>query len=890
MAVAPGIRLGHFEVVAAIGAGGMGEVYKARDTRLDRIVAIKVLRAHLADKPELRERFEREARTIASLNYPHICTLYDIGRQDGTDFLVMEYLEGETLATRLLKGPLPLERVLQYAIEISDALDKAHRKGVTHRDIKPGNVMLTKSGTKLLDFGLAKLKQAAAPASLPESQMATLSRNPTIEGTLLGTIQYMAPEQVEGKNDEIDGRTDIFAFGALVYEMATGKKAFEGKTQASLVAKILEHNPPPMSSLRPMMPPALDRVVKKCLAKDPDERWQTASDLNGELQWIAEGGSQVTTVSAAREKGISALRRPLVVGLGALSLGAVIAGLTVWNLKPAPAPRRITRYSITLPQGQQLAGLDDAPAVALSPDGTYLAYVATQGGAQQIYLRAMDSVEPKLMLGTEGASGPFFSPDGQSVGFFAGGKLKKVSVRGGAALSLSDAIQPRGASWGSQGTIVFAPDTASVLQQVSEAGDTRRALTRFDKGEVSHRWPAFLPDGQSVLFSAGGILVEMGETGERRELVESGATPRYASSGHLVYVQAGTLMAQPFDTQRLEVSGKAVPVVENVLQAPNTGAAQYGISDTGSLIYVSGDVQSAQSRLVWVSRNGTEQALAAAAHNYSYSRLSPDGRLVAVTIREQGIHVWLYDISRQTLSRFTFDGNVNAAPTWTPDGKRIAFLSTREGPQSAFWQMADGSGGPERLTTSEYSVVPISWSSDGKLLAFIEINPNTANDIWVLRVSDRQAQPFLRTRFNEGAPSFSPDGRWLAYVSDETGRFEVYVQPYPGPGGKWQISTEGGTEPVWNPNGRELFYRSGNKMMAVDAATQTSFSVGSPRMLFEGAYLTTQFTLPYYDVSSDGQRFLMVKPTEQALAGPTQINVVLNWFEELKQRVPAGTK
>src|SRR5712691_2912304 len=462
MAILPGKRLGPYEILSAIGAGGMGEVYRARDTRVDRIVAIKVLPAHLADEPERRERFEREARTIASLNHPHICTLYDIGRQDGIDYLVMEHLEGETLAARLVKGPLPLEQVLQFAIEIADALDKAHRKGVTHRDLKPGNIMLTKSGTKLLDFGLAKLKQETAPANISLSKLPTADdalmapfdaapgRPLTGQGTILGTLQYMAPEQLEAK--EVDARTDIFAFGAVVYEMATGKKAFEGKSQASVIGAILKDDPPPMSSHEPMTPPALDRVVKRCLAKEPDERCQSAKDLTDELKWIAEGGSQVKLAPTVPAKGIRALgRRALMFTLlGTLLLGGLVTGLAVWNLKPTP-PGPVIRTVIALPPGQQLAGLDNGPAVAISTDGTHLAYVARQGGTQQLYLRAMDSLEPRPIPGTEGAVNPFFSPDGQWLGVFAGGKLKKVSVNGGTAVTLGDAASPYGASWSSQG-------------------------------------------------------------------------------------------------------------------------------------------------------------------------------------------------------------------------------------------------------------------------------------------------------------------------------------------------------------------------------------------------------------------------------------------------------
>jgi len=900
MTILPGARLGPYEILAAIGAGGMGEVYCARDTRLDRIVAIKVLPLHLADRSELRERFEREAKTIASLNHPHICTLYDIGHQDGIDFLVMEYLEGETLAQRLLKGPLPLEQVLQYAIQIADALDKAHRKGITHRDLKPGNIMLTKSGTKLLDFGLAKLKQEVAPVT-PTSQLPTMTHAITGEGTILGTLQYMAPEQVEAK--EVDARTDIFAFGAVVYEMATGRKAFEGKTSASVMAKILEVDPPSMASLQPMTPPALDRVVKKSLAKEPEKRWQAASDVCDELKWIAAGGSQVTSTSASAVEGVPAVgRRVLVVSLGTLLLGAAISGIAIWNIKPAPlpTPQPVSRLSITLPAGQQLAGIDVGPAVALSPDGTHLAYVATQGGMQQIYLRAMDSLEARLIPDTEGAVEPFFSPDSEWVGFFAGGKLKKVSVSGGAALTLSDAVNPRGASWGSQGVIAFGVGFQT-LQQVPDTGGDSHQLTYFEKGEDSHRSPDFLPGGKAVLFAAGSanfnwdnaqIAVQLMANGKRQNVIK-GTHPRYSPSGHLIYASGGNLMAVPFDPQRLTVTGAAVPIVEGVLQSlASSGFAQYSISATGSLVYVTGSAQARQSTLVWVSRNGAEQPLAAPAHNYRFPRISPDGRSVALAIVEQETQIWLYDLSRDTLTRLTFEGNLNFAPIWTADGKRIAFQSNKEGPMNIFWQLADGSGGLERLTTSEYFNAADSWSPDGRLMFFAERTPTTGYDIWALHLNDRKAQPLLRTRFNEMLTRVSPDGRWLAYVSDESGRLEVYVQPFPGPGGKWQVSTEGGTGPVWNPNGRELFYLNGDKMMAVDIATQPGFSAGKPRVLFEKPYLTPSQIIgpPNFDVSSDGQRFLAVKPVEQAAAAPTQINVVLNWSEELKQKVPTGKK
>jgi serine/threonine-protein kinase len=896
MSLTNGAKLGPYEIVAPLGAGGMGEVYRARDTRLGRNVAIKILPEQLSNDPVRKQRFEREAKTISSLNHPHICVLYDVGSQDGVDYLVMECVEGETLAKRLEKGPLPLEQVLKYGTQIADALDKAHRNGVVHRDLKPGNIMLTPTGAKLLDFGLAK--PAAPLTSVATLTAAVTQSSPmTEQGAIVGTFQYMSPEQIEGK--ELDGRSDIFSLGAVLYEMLTGQRAFQGKSQLGVASAILEKEPAPISTVKPMTPPALDHAIRRCLAKDPEERWQTARDLELELKWIAEGGSQVTLAPIVPAKGIHALgRRPLILSMGALLLGVVIASLVSWGLRPSPLPRPVSRTVITLPPGQRLA-VADQPAVALSPDGTHLAYVAIQGGTQQIYLRAMDSLAATPIPGTEGAVNPFFSPDGQWLGFFAGGKLKKVSASGGTALSFNDTAFPVGASWNSQGMIAFAPSPVSVLQQVSEAGGTPQPLTRLAKGEVSHRWPEFLPGGKAVLFGAGTnyanwsnarVVVQKVETGERRDLIQAGTHPRYAPSGHLVYMQAGSLMAVPFDLERLEVTGTAVPVVQGVLQSTPNWAAQYSFSATGSLVYVPGGLQAAQCRLVWVNRNGAEQSLASPARAYRYPRLSPEGRRLAVGITEPEPQVWLYDVSRETLTRLTFEGNANLNPIWTPDGKRIVFQSNRAGPPNVFWQLADGSGGLERLITSEYAQAANSWSPDEQFLAFIEITPTTGYDIWVLRLNDRKAQPFLRTPFTESAPRFSPDGRWLAYVSDESGRFEVYLQPYPGPGGKWLISTEGGTEPVWNPNGRELFYRIGDKMMAVEITMQPGFSAGKPKVLFEGKYLPTPITFSNYDVSPDGRHFLMLKPSDQEAAASTQINVVLNWFEELKRRVPTGKK
>jgi Tol biopolymer transport system component len=887
MTIAAGTHLGSYEVLAPIGSGGMGEVYQAHDTKLGRDVAIKVLPETFAHDPERLSRFQREAKMLASLNHPNIATIHGLEQSNGASYLVMELVPGETLQERIRRdGPVPVEEALGICRQLAEALEAAHEKGIIHRDLKPANVNVTPEGkVKVLDFGLAKAFAGDTADSNP-SHSPTLSAVATMQGVIIGTAAYMSPEQARGK--AVDKRADIWAFGCVLYELLTGKQAFQGETVTEILAAVLKGEPD-WQVLPGTTPSNIRALLRHCLQKDVNRRIRDAADVRIEIEDAIAAPSLGTTATAPANLG---WRQAVVLGLAVL-VAAVVAGLAVWNLKPSPPPRPVTRTVITLPPGEQLAGLDQ-PAVALSPDGSHLAYVAIRGGIQQLYLRAMDSLEARPIPGTEGVTNPFFSPDGQWLGFFASGKLKKVLVTGGAAITLVDAFLSRGASWGSQGMIAFAPTTNVALQQVSDAGGTPQPLTRLEKGEVSDRWPEFLPGGKALLFAANSstnaqVAVQSVSTGQRRNLLQAGLNPRYAPSGHLVYAQAGTLMAVPFDPQRLTVTGAAVPVLEGVLQS-NSGAAQYSLSATGSLVYVPGGVQPTQRRLVWVDRKGIEQPLPAPPHAYRFPRFSPDGQRVAVTIEEPEENVWIYDLARDTLTRLTFQGSVNLMGAWTPDGKRIAFDSNKEGPQNLFWQRADGSGGLERLTTSEYTQAPNSWSPDGQLLAFVEITPTTGYDIWVLRLSDRKAQPFLRTQFNESAPRFSPDGRWLVYVSNESGRFEVYVQPYPGPGGKWQISTDGGTEPVWNRNGRELFYRNADKMMAVDIATQPGFTVGKPRMLFEGQHVPTPTTFPNYDVTADGQRFLMLKASEQAQAAPTQINVVLNWFEELKQKVPPGKK
>jgi eukaryotic-like serine/threonine-protein kinase len=895
MTIVAGTRLGSYEVVAPIGAGGMGEVYQAHDTKLGRDVAIKVLPEAFAHDPERLSRFHREAKMLASLDHPNIATIHGLEQSGGTSYLVMELVAGETLADRIKRdGAIPVEDALGIAKQIAEALEAAHEKSIIHRDLKPANVKLTPEGKVIvLDFGLAKAFAGDAAIDDP-SNSPTLSAAATMQGAILGTAAYMSPEQARGK--VCDKRTDIWAFGCVLYELLTGRQAFQGETTTEILAAVLRGEPD-WQALPASTPVKIRDLLGRCLQKDLRRRLHDAADARIEIE-EAQAAPAVAE-STAPVKGIRKLgRRALILGAGALLLGAIGIGIAIWNLKPAPSAP-VSRSVFSLPAGQRF-GRFDLPALALSPDGSHMVYVANLGGTQQLYLRSMDSFEAKPISGTEGAVAPFFSPDGQWIGFFAEGKLKKISVNGGAAVTLCSATTGNvatGATWGTNDTIVFQNLAAGALWQISAAGGTPKRLNTLNKGEFSNRWPAFLPSAQAVLFAAGvgatagwstpQLALYRLDTGERRNLVSGGTRPSYAPTGHLLYVQGGTLMAVPFDLRRMEITGTPVPMVEGVMQSFSAGMAQYSISENGSLAYLTGGVQGGQNTLVWVDRKGAEQPLPAPPHSYRSPRVSPDGKRVAVALDELGGHAWIYDLARDTLTRLTFEagGTINIA--WTRDGMRLAFNSGA--PASLFWQAADGSGKSERLTTSENQQNPISWAPDGQALAYMETNPATNADIWILRLSDRKAQAFLRTSAYESAPQFSPDGRWLAYVSDESGRYEIYVQPFPEPGGKYQISTDGATEPVWNPNGRELFFRSGAKMMAVDITSQPNFSAGKPRMLFEGPYLSLQATIPSYDISPDGRHFLMLKASEQTQA-TTQINVVLNWFEELKQKVPTGKK
>jgi serine/threonine protein kinase len=892
MALPPGTRLGPHEILEQIGAGGMGEVYRARDTRLDRIVALKVLPAHLSTNEELRQRLDREAKMISALSHPHVCALYDVGHQDGVDYLVMEFIEGETLTDRLVKGPLPTEQVLRFGIQIADALDRAHRQGIVHRDLKPGNVMLTRSGVKLLDFGLAKYGTALPDALSGVSVMPTqaAASNLTARGSILGTFQYMAPEQLEGK--DADSRTDIFALGAVLYEMATGRKAFEGKSQASLIAAILDRMPPPISTVQPMTPPALDRVVKTCLEKDPEDRWQTAHDVMLELKWVAEGGSQAGLPAPVVARRRSRERIAWVV---AGILAASTIALTIREVQRPRSSPAVVRSNVLPPEKATFRFVGGgAGPVVVSPDGRQLAFVGLDANSKtQLWIRPLDSLSAKPLPGTEGASYPFWSPDSRSVGFFADGKLKKIEIGGGPALPICDAPDARGGSWSVGGTILFEPSFRDPIHRVSANGGKSVPVTKLDpsRNETTHRWPYFLPDGRRFLYFSGShstgaqseldaIFVGSLDGTKPKLLVNARSNPVYAA-GHLLFVRQKTLLAQRFDPKSVELTRESFPIVENVQDDPGFFSAVFSVSDQGTLAYQTASGSSGLSELTWVDRSGKKIDVLGEPADYFEPRISPDGRRVAIAIEDPG-DVWIYDLARRVRTRLTFSGSDDFAPTWSPDGTRIAFTSQRSGSGDIYARAASGTGTDELLSTSKIFKVPNSWSPDGRYIAYIKFEgaPGSKADLWLLSLADRKTSPILQSPFDELQAVFAPDGRWLAYASNESGRFEIYVQPFPGPGGKWQISTSGGTQPRWARGGKELFFLApGGKIMSVEIRASTIIEAGTPQALFSTVLKNAPG--PPYDVSSDGQRLLLNRPIDEASSPP--ITLVQNWTALLKR-------
>ncbi|MCA1580874.1 MAG: protein kinase [Acidobacteria bacterium] len=885
MSLSSGFRLGPYEILSPLGAGGMGEVYKARDTRLDRAVAVKVLPQHLSSSPDVRQRFEREAKTISQLSHPHICALYDVGNQDDVEYLVMEYLEGETLADRLAHGPIPLEQLLRFGIQIADALDRAHRQGVVHRDLKPGNVMLTRSGVKLLDFGLAK---AVAPLSeesgesgvthLPTMALANLTQ----EGMILGTLQYMAPEQLEGK--EADARTDIFALGAVLYEITTGRKAFTGSSQASLIGAILHTEPAPVSTIQPMTPPVLDRVIKTCLAKEPDDRWQTAHDVMLQLKWIAEGGSQagVPALFVARRKS----RERLAGSLAAVfAMAALALALAVWQ-RPRAGFRPV-RSSVLAPEKNtyHFTG-DNAGPVAVSPDGLQLAFVATDSsGKSLLWVRPLETLTARALVGTEGATYPFWSPDSRQIGFFSEGKLKKIEASGGPALTLCDAADGRGGTWNRDGVILFEPHYREPLFRVAGTGGKVTPVTKLDESrrETTHRWPSFLPDGKHFLYLAASHSVGTESEvhaiysgsldGESPKLLIAARSKPLYAAGHLLFVRQGTLMAQSFDARSGRLSGDALSIAENVQEDTGFFTAVFSASENGVLAYQEGGGNVGQYQLTWFDRGGKRLETIGSPGNIWAPRLSHDGRRTVFALGDPG-DIWLQDLARRASTRVTFDPAPEGHSIWSPDDSRIIFSSQRTGVDDLFQKATSGTGADQTLLSSKDMKVPVDISSDGRYLLFCDLNPKTKWDLLVLSLADHKITPFLQTEFDETLGVFSPDGHWIAFVSNESGRNEIYVQPFPGPGGKWQVSAAGGSAPVWRRDGKELFYLAPDRrLMAVAVKTGTLFESGEPKALFEARMRRDPDR--HYDVSADGQRFLIDAPLGEVTSPP--ITLVQNW-------------
>jgi len=885
----------------------MGDVYKAHDMRLDRTVAIKVLPDGMTADAEAQARFAREARAISSLDHQHICTLYDVGEHNGLHYLVMQYLEGETLAARLARGPLPIEQTLQCGSQIADALDWAHRRGITHRDLKPGNVMLSRTSTsrqgslqaKLLDFGLAKASGLTGPLSV--SGATRMSQQPaTAEGTILGTISYMSPEQVEGS--PADARSDIFALGTVLYEMATGRRPFEGASPASVMGAILKDDPLPLAATQPLAPAALQHVVDLCLAKDPDERWQSASDVKCELGWIAS--TLGTPNFAGNPTSSRRVRHPAWLAAVAILLaglaGTLPSAWRAWFGPPHQDP--LVRFDITSPTPLTAGGGSVPTAqLAVSPDGRRVVFVANSpSGRGALWIRALDAREAQMLAGTDDAMYPFWSPDSRFIGFFAQSKLKKIDITGGSPLVLCDATaEPRGGSWNGDGVIIFAPNAVSGVMRVSaSAGGEPINVTDLQTGDSSHRWPAFLPDGHHFLFYVrakkdGGIYVGSIDDKARRLVIPNvGYSGVFARPGYLLTFRDNMVLAHPFDERTLKTTGEPVPVTQVAGSSLNLAAFSVSMTSEPGVLAYSGAL-SMPSRLEWFDRTGASLSVATEVGDYVSFRLSPDGRQLAFSRADRQRDtpdIYLMDLARRVETRFTSDPGSDVSPLWSPDGSRIVFRSDRAGGNFPYSKPVNGAEPERQLAADVLLAFPTDWSRDGKYIVGHSTSPVKSYDVSVLEL-EGTAQPtgvklmaFADSEFSEIDAMFAPDGRRLAYASDASGRMEVYVAPFPRSGGARRVSIAGGSEPHWRLDGKELYYLAPDRtLMAVDVATGSTLETGTPRPLFK-----TRAPFPgyswrrNYDVTADGTRFLITTPIEGAVL-PATINVVLNWWAGIRK-------
>jgi hypothetical protein len=911
-----GMTLGHYRIIERIGIGGMGEVFRADDMNLGRQVAMKVLPDVFAGDPERLARFEREARLLASLNHPNIAAIHGLEERQGKRFLVLELVEGQTLEERLNHGRIPLEETLEICRQIAEGLEAAHEKAVIHRDLKPANVKVTPEGkVKILDFGLAKAFQEE-PSAIDVSKPWTLTSQMTPAGVIMGTAAYMSPEQTKGKT--VDKRADIWSFGCVLYECLTGKRAFQGETIAETLAAILKSEPD--LTLLPVETPLILRsLIRQCLQKDPNLRLHDIADARVEMQDEPAQPSAIPPVGHRFPLGWIASACAVALVMGIL-VGPAVMGY-LWHTG-SPAAQPVVRSYLRLEPGYWLDGWRASPpggydqptrhAMALSGDGQFIVYSAVRGnpGLQEkprLYLRRLDQLEGRPIAGTEGGISPFLSPDDRWVGFWADGKLMKVSVEGGVPVALCDVPVPLGFTWGADNRIVFSMRVDSGLSRISADGGKTETLTVPDKArdEWSHRLPHCLPDGRGILFTAMSSYYDMNPrvavldlpSQKPRVLIEDAADARYVETGHLVFVRQGMLMAVPFNLVERLISGQPVPAIPNVAQALNTGsssldtaAGQFSISASGTLAFASGGIlPDAGNSLVWVDRKGKTEPITSFKAPFAAPRLSPEGQRIAYRTLGKERRIWVYDLKRGTATKLTPEGIANYV-TWTPDGLRLVFGWSKTGVTNLYWQPADGSSPMERLTRSEDYQFPGSWSPHAETLAFVENLPGDVSDILFLQMSDRRIAPFLRYRFDETCPEFSPDGRWIAYVSNESGRDEVYVQAFSGPGGKWQISNNGGAEPLWSRNGKQLLYRHLDQVLVSDVHAGKTFSAGKPQLLFQQPGYMLCDPLRCWDMSQDGQRFLMVKLEERKPEPVTELLLVLNWFEELKRLAPTRRK
>ncbi len=909
-----GSSFSQYKVKSKLGEGGMGEVWRAEDTKLGRDVALKMLPEVFAQDPDRLARFEREARVLASLSHPNIAGIHGLEEIDGKRFLVMELVEGETLGERIQRSPMPIEEVVHIAKKIAEAVESAHEKGVIHRDLKPANVNITPDGNvKVLDFGLAKAL-AADPMS-GDSVDQDLSLSPTLTqamtgiGVLLGTAGYMSPEQARGK--PVDRRADIWAFGCILYEMLTGQRLFTGETATDVIGAVV-HKEPDLDELPPKVPARIRRLLERCLQKDATRRLQSIGEARIALQeWLENPDTEEREVANAPR------RSPWLIGAGALAALVVGTLLGATLLGSSNEPELLRRFEINVSEKGLFSSLGSS--IEVSPDGSKIAYTTGEDGQKRsLVLRPLDRFQETVLATGEGASGPyhpFFSPDQDWLGYVTPGELKKISASGGAPITLAQVDRSRGASWGPDGTIVYARSVFTGLSLISAAGGDPQPLTELDEeaGEQSHRWPQWLPGGKAVLFSSlteggqfvfedGAIEVVTVETGERKVVHRGGYYPRYVSTGHILYVHEGTLFALPFDAKRLEATGTQMPVLEGLETNAGHGSAQYAVSDNGLLVYIEGGNELEPFPIVWTDRKGGSQTLWSEPGIYGSPRLSPDGGRLAVSVqRGPNWDVWVYDMERDVATRITFGEAYDADPVWSPDGRWIAYASEADGIDGIFRKRTDGTGDAETLMERGKQMFPAphAWSPDGRHLAIQSSGEGGQTDIWILPVDGSggagEPEPFARTSFSEDGPNFSPDGRWLAYSSGETGRPEIFVASFPLGGGKWQVSDGGGTQAQWSGDGRELFFRTDTGIMSVRVSTEgDSFRASRPEIVFEGNFLgglrgvlLPGFNFPDYDVTADGKRFVMFQgSTEGALV--TEAKVVLGWFEELRRLAEAG--